>query len=72
MSGLLCILKITPSFSFAFESPSPLVRKEWGGDTGFYGVSFWEQRNAAVVVRVLEEREERKEKRKEKREKKKE
>lgn len=42
-------LKITPNFSFAWMPAS----YEEGGDT-VIGVSFWEQRNAAVVVRVLE------------------
>ncbi len=44
----VCVVKITPNFSFAWT----LAPCEGGGDTRVW-VSEWEQRNAAVVVRVL-------------------
>lgn len=47
---MVCVvLKITPNFSFALTQPR--MRRE---GIPVVGVSFWEQRNAAVVVRVLE------------------
>ena len=56
---MVCGLKITPNFSFACHFPVRSCPRDdwicWGGDyPGFKGViPFWEQRNAAVVVRVL-------------------